>query len=86
MKKILLLLGVLASGLYSVSFILLFGGALIYSIFSGDYGFFQGFFSTLIDNGFVGYLVILQTTVVPFLSGWLAVFLYKKYKKLKFSN
>ena len=86
MKKLLLLLGVLASGLYSVSFILLFGGTLIYSIFSGDYGFFQGFFSTLIDNGFVGYLVILQTTVVPFLSGWLAVFLYKKYKKLKFSN
>ena len=86
MKKLLLLLGVLASGLYSVSFILLFGGALIYSIFSGDYSFLQGFFSTLIDNGFVGYLVMLQTTVIPFLSGWLAIFLYKKYKKLKFFN
>ena len=86
MKKLLLLLGILASGLYSVSYILVFGGALIYSIFSGDYSFLQGFFWTLIDNGFVGYLVMLQTTVVPFLSGWLAVFLYKKYKKLKFSN
>ena len=79
-------MGILASGLYSLSFILFFGGALIYSIFSGDYSFLQGVFSTLIDNGFVGYLTMLQTTVVPFLSGWLAVFLFKKYKKIKFLN
>ena len=86
MKKLLLLLGILASGLYSLSFILIFLGLLIYSIFSGDYSFLQGVFSTLIANGFVGYLTMLQTTVVPFLSGWLAVFLYKKYKNLKFFN
>ena len=40
-------------------------------------------FYTLSSEGLVGFLIITQLTVVPFVAGWVSKFLYKKYRSLK---
>jgi len=83
MKKLLLILGILIFGFYALSYVALWVAALIGSLFSENtYSNVQGFISTLTGEGVVGFLVLTQVTVVPLLSGWLSISLYKKYKKL----
>jgi len=42
--------------------------------------------STLTGEDVVDFLVLTQVTIVPILSGWLSIFLYKKYKNLSVNN
>ena len=61
----------------------MWAAALIGYIFSERiYANVQGLTSTLVGEGVLGFLVLTLVTVVPLLSGWLSIFLYKKYKKL----
>ena len=70
-------------GFYALSYIVMWMIFLIGSIFSESiYSNLQGFISTLTGEGVVGFLVLTQVTIVPILSGWLSIFLYKKYKKV----
>jgi hypothetical protein len=81
MKKLFLILGMLVFGFYALSYIVMWMVFLIGSIFSENiYSNMQGFLSTLTGDGVVGFLVLTQVTIVPILSGWLSIFLYKKYK------
>ena len=83
MKKLFLILGMLIFGFYALSYIVMWVVALIGSIFSENiYSNIQGFMSTLTGEGVVGFLVLTQVTIVPILSGWLSIFLYKKYKEV----
>ena len=83
MKKLFLILGMLVFGFYALSYIVMWMILLIGSIFSESiYSNLQGFISTLTGEGVVGFLVLTQVTIVPILSGWLSIFLYKKYKEV----
>ena len=83
MKKLFLILGMLIFGFYALTYIVMWMIFLIGSIFSESiYSNLQGFISTLTGEGVVGFLVLTQVTVVPILSGWLSIFLYKKYKEV----
>jgi|TARA_B100000965_G_scaffold61151_1_gene46987 hypothetical protein len=83
MKKLFLILGMLIFGFYALSYIVMWMIFLIGSIFSESiYSNLQGFISTLTGEGVVGFLVLTQVTIVPILSGWLSIFLYKKYKEV----
>ena len=83
MKKLFLILGMLIFGFYALSYIVMWVVVLIGSIFSENiYSNIQGFMSTLTEEGVVGFLVLTQVTIVPILSGWLSIFLYKKYKEV----
>ena len=83
MKKLLLILGILIFGFYALSYVVMWAAALIGYIFSERiYANVQGLTSTLVGEGVLGFLVLTLVTVVPLLSGWLSIFLYKKYKKL----
>jgi len=83
MKKLFLILGMLIFGFYALSYIVMWVVVLIGSIFSENiYSNIQGFMSTLTGEGVVGFLVLTQVTIVPILSGWLSIFLYKKYKEV----
>ena len=83
MKKLFLILGMLIFGFYALSYIVMWMILLIGSIFSESiYSNLQGFISTLTGEGVVGFLVLTQVTIVPILSGWLSIFLYKKYKEV----
>ena len=83
MKKLFLILGMLVFGFYALSYIVMWMVFLISSIFSESiYSNLQGFISTLTGEGVVGFLVLTQVTIVPILSGWLSIFLYKKYKEV----
>ena len=83
MKKLFLILGMLIFGFYALSYIVMWAVVLIGSIFSKNiYSNMQGFISTLTGEGVVGFLVLTQVTIVPILSGWLSIFLFKKYKGL----
>ena len=83
MKKLFLILGMLIFGFYALTYIVLWMIFLIGSIFSESiYSNLQGFISTLTGEGVVGFLVLTQVTIVPILSGWLSIFLYKKYKEV----
>ena len=83
MKKLFLILGMLVFGFYALSYIVMWMIFLIGSIFSESiYSNLQGFISTLTGEGVVGFLVLTQVTIVPILSGWLSIFLYKKYKEV----
>ncbi len=87
MKKLFLILGMLIFGFYALSYIVMWMVVLIGSIFSENiYSNIQGFMSTLTGEGVVGFLVLTQVTIVPILSGWLSIFLYKKYKNLSVNN
>jgi len=82
-KKLLLILGILIFGFYALSYVVMWAAALIGYIFSERiYTNVQGLTSTLVGEGVLGFLVLTLVTVVPLLSGWLSIFLYKKYKKL----
>ena len=82
-KKLLLILGILIFGFYALSYVVMWAAALIGYIFSERiYANVQGLTSTLVGEGVLGFLVLTLVTVVPLLSGWLSIFLYKKYKKL----
>ena len=83
MKKLFLILGMLIFGFYALSYIVMWVVVLIGSIFSENiYSNIQGFMSTLTEEGVVGFLVLTQVTIVPILSGWLSISLYKKYKEV----
>tara|TARA_Y100000741_G_scaffold338215_1_gene298123 strand:- start:380 stop:634 length:255 start_codon:yes stop_codon:yes gene_type:complete len=83
MKKFFLILGILIFGLYALSYIAIWLTVLVGSLFSENiYSNLQDFLSTLVLEGLVGFLVLTQVTVVPIISGWLSLFLYKKYKKI----
>lgn len=83
MKKFFLILGILIFGLYALSYIAIWLTVLVGSLFSENiYSNLQDFLSTLFLEGLVGFLVLTQVTVVPIISGWLSLFLYKKYKKI----
>ena len=83
MKKLFLILGMLIFGFYALSYIVMWVVVLIGSIFSENiYSNIQGFMSTLTGEGVVGFLVLTQVTIVPILSGWLSISLYKKYKEV----
>ena len=83
MKKFFLILGILIFGLYALSYIAIWLTVLVGSLFSEKiYSNLQDFLSTLVLEGLVGFLVLTQVTVVPIISGWLSLFLYKKYKKI----
>ena len=83
MKKLFLILGMLIFGFYALSYIVMWVVVLIGSIFSENiYSNMQGFLSTLTGDGVVGFLVLTQVTIVPILSGWLSISLYKKYKEV----
>ena len=83
MKKLFLILGMLIFGFYALTYIVMWMIFLIGSIFSESiYSNLQGFISTLTGEGVVGFLVLTQVTIVPVLSGWLSIFLYKKYKEV----
>ena len=83
MKKLFLILGMLIFGFYALTYIVMWMILLIGSIFSESiYSNLQGFISTLTGEGVVGFLVLTQVTIVPILSGWLSIFLYKKYKEV----
>ena len=83
MKKFFLILGILIFGLYALSYIAIWLTVLMGSLFSENiYSNLQDFLSTLVLEGLVGFLVLTQVTVVPIISGWLSLFLYKKYKKI----
>tara|TARA_X000001036_G_scaffold6285_1_gene5734 strand:+ start:347 stop:601 length:255 start_codon:yes stop_codon:yes gene_type:complete len=83
MKKLFLILGMLIFGFYALTYIVMWMIFLIGSIFSESiYSNLQGFISTLTGEGVVGFLVLTQVTIVPILSGWLSIFLYKKYKEV----
>jgi len=70
-------------GFYALTYIVMWMIFLIGSIFSESiYSNLQGFISTLTGEGVVGFLVLTQVTIVPILSGWLSIFLYKKYKEV----
>ena len=70
-------------GFYALSYIVMWMVFLIGSIFSENiFSNMQGFLSTLTGEGVVGFLVLTQVTIVPILSGWLSIFLYKKYKEV----
>ncbi len=87
MKELFLILGMLIFGFYALSYIVMWMVVLIGSIFSENiYSNIQGFMSTLTGEGVVGFLVLTQVTIVPILSGWLSIFLYKKYKNLSVNN
>jgi hypothetical protein len=83
MKKFFLILGILIFGLYALSYIAIWLTVLVGSLFSENiYSNLQDFLSTLVLEGLVGFLVLTQVTVVPIISGWLSLFLFKKYKKI----
>ena len=83
MKKLFLILGMLVFGFYALSYIVMWMVFLIGSIVNENiYSNMQGFLSTLTGEGVVGFLVLTQVTIVPILSGWLSIFLYKKYKEV----
>ena len=83
MKKLFLILGMLIFGFYALTYIVMWMIFLMGSIFSESiYSNLQGFISTLTGEGVVGFLVLTQVTIVPILSGWLSIFLYKKYKEV----
>ena len=83
MKKFFLILGILIFGLYALSYIAIWLTVLVGSLFSENiYSNLQDFLSTLVLEGLVGFLVLTQVTVVPIISGWLSLFLYKRYKKI----
>ena len=83
MKKLFLILGMLIFGFYALTYIVMWMIFLIGSIFSESiYSNLQGFISTLTGESVVGFLVLTQVTIVPILSGWLSIFLYKKYKEV----
>ena len=83
MKKLFLILGMLIFGFYALTYIVMWMIFLIGSIFSESiYSNLQGFISILTGEGVVGFLVLTQVTIVPILSGWLSIFLYKKYKEV----
>ena len=83
MKKFFLILGILIFGLYALSYIAIWLTVLVGSLFRENiYSNLQDFLSTLVLEGLVGFLVLTQVTVVPIISGWLSLFLYKKYKKI----
>jgi hypothetical protein len=83
MKKLFLILGMLIFGFYALSYIVMWVVVLIGSIFSENiYSNIQGFMSALTGEGVVGFLVLTQVTIVPILSGWLSISLYKKYKEV----
>ena len=83
MKKFFLILGILIFGLYALSYIAIWLTVLVGSLFSENiYSNLQDFLSTLVLEGLVGFLVLTQVTVIPIISGWLSLFLYKKYKKI----
>ena len=83
MKKFFLILGILIFGLYALFYIAIWLTVLVGSLFSENiYSNLQDFLSTLVLEGLVGFLVLTQVTVVPIISGWLSLFLYKKYKKI----
>ncbi|HJM14749.1 MAG TPA: hypothetical protein QGF66_00015 [SAR86 cluster bacterium] len=87
MKELFLILGMLIFGFYALSYIVMWMVVLIGSIFSENiYSNIQGFMSTLTGEDVVGFLVLTQVTIVPILSGWLSIFLYKKYKNLSVNN
>ena len=53
---------------------------IIGSVFSEDVrSNVQGMFSNLSTQGFVGFLIITQLTIVPVIAGWISKLLYKKY-------
>ena len=83
MKKLFLILGMLIFGFYALTYIVMWMIFLMGSIFSESiYSNLQSFISTLTGEGVVGFLVLTQVTIVPILSGWLSIFLYKKYKEV----
>ena len=87
MKELFLILGMLIFGFYALSYIVMWMVVLIGSIFSENiYSNIQGFMSTLTGEDVVDFLVLTQVTIVPILSGWLSIFLYKKYKNLSVNN
>jgi hypothetical protein len=87
MKELFLILGMLIFGFYALSYIVMWMVVLIGSIFSENiYSNIQGFMSTLTGEDVIGFLVLTQVTIVPILSGWLSIFLYKKYKNLSVNN
>jgi ABC-type Fe3+-siderophore transport system permease subunit len=82
MKKLLLILGILIFSAYARPFFLFWIAALMGSLISETiYLNAQTMLSQLKSEGYLG-LVIAQTTLTPLLSALIAIFLYKKYKKL----
>jgi len=80
MKKLFILLSCIVTGFYAASYLLIWILAIIGSIFSEDVrSNVQGMFSNLSTQGFVGFLIITQLTIVPVIAGWISKLLYKKY-------
>ena len=84
MKKLFILSGCIVTGFYAASYLLIWILAIIRSIFGVSVrSNIQDMFYTLSSEGLVGFLIITQLTVVPFIAGWVSKFLYQKYKSLK---